>query len=281
MSWSGSDPGSGIASWDVFVSEDGGPFRLWQNDAVETSATFFGEWGKTLRLLEHGARPGRQRRGGSARRPMRATVADCGPYDLAVTRIVAPKVVTLTRRKPAPSQARQGQDPEPQRDAPRRSRASRCCATLVDLEVVSARRAAPIRRQFCSPAIRRRSGPITLGSKKKLNVAYAVTFGCAGDPAKSTGARSRTRGLRAPRRDRPVGARRSGRLSRSTTRVHAPSAPPGIVVPYPDGSIKDKGCGRRSPTRPSAPPCSSTSWTSASGVPSEHRHPDLHAAHAS
>ncbi|MCA9261346.1 MAG: hypothetical protein KDA61_19155, partial [Planctomycetales bacterium] len=52
VSWSGADdagisPGSGIAFFDVFVSENGGPFSRWQTRTSETSATFEGQTGNT------------------------------------------------------------------------------------------------------------------------------------------------------------------------------------------------------------------------------------------
>ncbi len=49
VSWSGTDDahGSGIASYNVFASEDGGPFVLWQADTTLTSATFNGDAGHT------------------------------------------------------------------------------------------------------------------------------------------------------------------------------------------------------------------------------------------
>ncbi len=49
VSWSGQGDahGSGIASYNVFASEDGGPFVLWQADTTQTSATFNGEAGNT------------------------------------------------------------------------------------------------------------------------------------------------------------------------------------------------------------------------------------------
>ncbi|MGO9465132.1 MAG: Ig-like domain-containing protein, partial [Isosphaeraceae bacterium] len=42
VSWSGTDDpgGSGIAFYDVYVSNDGGPFTLWQSDTVSTSASY-------------------------------------------------------------------------------------------------------------------------------------------------------------------------------------------------------------------------------------------------
>jgi hypothetical protein len=43
VSWSGDDPnGSGIATYDVYVSEDGGPFVLWQAAVTATMATYTG-----------------------------------------------------------------------------------------------------------------------------------------------------------------------------------------------------------------------------------------------
>ncbi len=46
VSWSGSDNGSGIASYDIFVSTDGGQFVLWKDNITDTSATYTGEVGR-------------------------------------------------------------------------------------------------------------------------------------------------------------------------------------------------------------------------------------------
>jgi hypothetical protein len=52
VNWSGSDgSGSGIASYDVYVSTDGGPYELWQDDVAATSATFTGEHNRTYRFF--------------------------------------------------------------------------------------------------------------------------------------------------------------------------------------------------------------------------------------
>ncbi|NUQ65836.1 MAG: hypothetical protein HUU20_25520, partial [Pirellulales bacterium] len=48
VSWAGSDDapaGSGIATYQVFVSDNGGPFNLWQPPTTETSTQFTGEKG--------------------------------------------------------------------------------------------------------------------------------------------------------------------------------------------------------------------------------------------
>lgn len=48
VSWSGSDGnGSGIASYDVYVSDEGGLFTLWQSDTTQTSAVYTGQPGHT------------------------------------------------------------------------------------------------------------------------------------------------------------------------------------------------------------------------------------------
>lgn len=48
VSWSGSDDGgSGVAAYDLFVSDNGGAFELWLAGTTETSATFVGTPGHT------------------------------------------------------------------------------------------------------------------------------------------------------------------------------------------------------------------------------------------
>lgn len=52
VSWSGADAtgGSGIASFDVFVSRDNAAYQLWQVAATTTNATFTGQPGSTYRF---------------------------------------------------------------------------------------------------------------------------------------------------------------------------------------------------------------------------------------
>jgi hypothetical protein len=49
VNWSGSDEtgGSGIATYDVYVSDDNGPITLWQSATTQTSAIFTGQDGHT------------------------------------------------------------------------------------------------------------------------------------------------------------------------------------------------------------------------------------------
>jgi RHS repeat-associated protein len=47
VTWTGEDQGSGVATYDIYVSENGGDFELWLDDTTETSATYTGEIDKT------------------------------------------------------------------------------------------------------------------------------------------------------------------------------------------------------------------------------------------
>jgi hypothetical protein len=57
VKWSGADDagGSGLASFDVFVSENDGPYALWQTATTQTSATFTGMAGHTYRFYSRAA----------------------------------------------------------------------------------------------------------------------------------------------------------------------------------------------------------------------------------
>jgi hypothetical protein len=47
VSWSGSDTGSGIATYDIYVSVNGGQYTPWQTNTTATSATYTGQTGST------------------------------------------------------------------------------------------------------------------------------------------------------------------------------------------------------------------------------------------
>ncbi|MFO0805191.1 MAG: CARDB domain-containing protein [Gemmataceae bacterium] len=47
VSWSGTDSGSGIATYDVYVSDNGGAFTRWLSATTQTTATFTGSNGHT------------------------------------------------------------------------------------------------------------------------------------------------------------------------------------------------------------------------------------------
>jgi protocatechuate 3,4-dioxygenase beta subunit len=47
VQWSGADAGSGVASYELYVSIDGGPFTAWLDDTTQTSGTYPGTVGHT------------------------------------------------------------------------------------------------------------------------------------------------------------------------------------------------------------------------------------------
>lgn len=51
VSWAGTDSGSGIASYNIYTSTNGGAFTLWQSAVSTTSATFTGTVGNTYGFL--------------------------------------------------------------------------------------------------------------------------------------------------------------------------------------------------------------------------------------
>jgi RHS repeat-associated protein len=50
VSWFGSDPSSGIAVYDIYVSVNGGQYTAWQSNTTATSATYTGQAGSTYRF---------------------------------------------------------------------------------------------------------------------------------------------------------------------------------------------------------------------------------------
>ena len=51
VSWSGTDVGSGIGTYNIYVSINGGPFAAWQQNTTATSVTYTGTVGQTYGFL--------------------------------------------------------------------------------------------------------------------------------------------------------------------------------------------------------------------------------------
>jgi hypothetical protein len=47
VQWTGTDTESGIKDFTIYVSDNGGPFTIWQQNIISTSATFAGQPGHT------------------------------------------------------------------------------------------------------------------------------------------------------------------------------------------------------------------------------------------
>ena len=51
VAWSGTDSaGPGISAYDIYVSDDGGPYSLWQDETTATSAKYTGQVGHTYQF---------------------------------------------------------------------------------------------------------------------------------------------------------------------------------------------------------------------------------------
>lgn len=84
-----------------------------------------------------------------------------------------------------------------------------------------------------------KSLPLTLGSKKQLNVVFDVVFDCAVDVAKGSGHEDFS--VSAAVDQAPLGGTDAHSLDDSCPRTVSPS----IKDPFPDGKIKEKGCGTK------------------------------------
>jgi RHS repeat-associated protein len=84
--WSGSDgKGSGIASYNVYVSNNGGAYVLWQSDTTKTSAIYAGQIGHTYRFYSVAT--------------SNIGLVQPTPATAQATTMVAPPLVTLTKVK--------------------------------------------------------------------------------------------------------------------------------------------------------------------------------------
>jgi hypothetical protein len=164
-------------------------------------------------------------------------------HDLAVTQIVAPKVVTLTSRSPSKTLPvnvkiqNRGPYPETIQDAA----ALDSLITLTAESLGSCANATPVLRQG-KP---QRSFPITLKPKALLTVFYDLTLDCPNDPAKSTA------------RDPDHSDYRYRAVVNHTALDGTDDSdpfddvcprnvtPPYVLAPYPNQTIKDRGCGSK------------------------------------
>ncbi len=268
VTWSGSDAGSGIASYDVFVSTDGGPFTLWRQATAATSATYVGEWGRSYAFASIARDHAGNVEDGAPAPEASALVADCGPFDLAVTRIVAPKVVTLTARKPV-VRKRIKVEIQNRSAATQTIPSLEALRKLADLDLRALASSCPDPTPILLAGKPQKKRPITLKSKKKLTVVYDVLFGCAVDPAKS---RARDPGHETSSSTRSsTSARSAARMpSRSTTSARARSRRRRSWSRTRTARSRTRAAARRRRTGPSEIRCAWTSPTS--GRSSRARH---------
>jgi hypothetical protein len=162
-------------------------------------------------------------------------VPDCGPHDLAVIGMKMPKKIKLARTRPTAKRLakitiqNRGVTPLVIEDA----------ETLRDLVSLSVE---PL--GTCAPATvmllerkPQKPFPIVLASKKKLNVIFDVVFECIHDAASGKGHEDYR--LRAEVHQEAIGGDDAHPLDDICPREVSPP----ILDPYPNGKIKEKGCG--------------------------------------
>jgi YVTN family beta-propeller protein len=164
-------------------------------------------------------------------------------HDLAITEIVPPKLVTLKRggmTKTVPVKVTI-------QNRSRHSEVIQNSGVLADLVTLSVTSLGPCTapQPVLNPARLSRPFPISIPSKGNLSLYYDVAFTCANDPVQST-TRDPGHGdytfSGAVRHTAIDGEEDDHRFDDACPRD---VAPPGITDPFPDGNIKDKGCGTR------------------------------------
>jgi hypothetical protein len=233
VQWAGNDGGAGIRDFTIFVSENGGAFAPWLSNTTATSDTFPATCGKTYGFYSVATDQAGNVEAAPAQADRTATFI-CGTRDMAVVQINAPTTVTLTTKQPQPTIRvtvqiqNRGAQPETIGDLA-------ALGALVTLQMPSLG-ACPAPVPTLAPAAKQKV-PRTLKSKQKLDVVFEATLSCANNAAKGAG-------------------REDYRLIAT---VHTPGGdahpdddvcprsvtPPFVVDPFPDGSIKDKGCGEK------------------------------------
>jgi hypothetical protein len=160
------------------------------------------------------------------------------PHDLAVAKMKAPKRITLSEKTPSATKPLKLtiQNRSPHDEIIANPDALRGMMTVL-VDSLPPEECPDAPAVLVLPA----AFPITLPPKGKLNLTYNLTFDCANDPLAS--------GETTPHGDFRVsvtvshGAIGSESDSHPADDVCPHAALPGQLDPYPDGRVKDKGCG--------------------------------------
>jgi len=166
-----------------------------------------------------------------------------GIYDLAVTKITAPSSITLTARTPV--QTKQVKV-ELQNRSPHSDTVpdSSVLQNLVSLTVQSVGTACP----DIQPVLHASRLPLVVQPKKKVTVVFDVTFDCANDPSKSSTKDPGHEDFRYLATVNHAALDGQADIDPNDDICPRDMAPSGID-PYPDGTIKDSGCGNKRPDR--------------------------------
>jgi hypothetical protein len=242
VAWSGSDPDAGIAGYDVFVSENEGPFTAFVVGTTDTTAMFTGQVGKSYGFYSVARDLAGNVEAVPAAADTTTIVSGGATHDLALTKLVVPKKVGLSTKAPAKT-VKVKVEVQNRSAHPETIPDLATLAALVKLEGTSLGGClAPV------PVLaHKKKLPAVLKTKAKLAVVFTVGFDCANDPAKTTAkdpghddytwtARVRHAALDGNADTHPA----DDGCPRSVT-------PPAEIDPNPNGKIKDKGCGAKKP----------------------------------
>jgi len=238
VTWSGSDQGTGVAGYEIAASENGGPFTpALASDA--TSGVFTGKWGAHYVFRSVATDLAGNVQDAPSAPGAEVTIPDCGPHDLAVIAVKMPAKIKHPKARPTVKKLakviiqNRGVTPILIEDAER-------LRELVTLTVE------PL--GACGPALvtlvegkPQKPFPIVIASKKKHAVIFGVVFECVGDPA--TGKGHEDYRLQAQVHQTALGGEDAHPLDDVCPRTVAPP----IVDPFPNGKIKEKGCGGKGP----------------------------------
>jgi len=240
--WSGTDAGSGAASYSVYVSENGGAFAALVLDTADTSAPLIAEVGKTYAFYSVARDAAGNLEATPATPDVVRPVVDCSSNDLAIVKIGAPKKVPLTAKKPSKTALVtvkvQNRSPHAETIADPST-----FAKLVRVEVDSLG-TCPAPAAVLNAAKLPKKFPVTVKSKGMLGVPFAVTLDCANDPTKGAGHEDYSLSARVDHT--PLG---SGDAHPDDDVCPRTVPPGGVIDPFPNGKIVDKGCGAKKPDK--------------------------------
>ncbi len=234
VTWSGNDVGAGIGAFEIAVSEDGGPFAPWLATAA-TGGTFHGAWGKSYAFRSVATDLAGNVESAPAAASQPIALGNCGPHDLAITKITPTKKVKLGVTHPALRSLVkveiQNRSAKPQTIDDDAS-----LARLVTLSAHSLGNC-PDPTVALHVGKPQKALPLTLKSKGKLSVVFDAIVECVNDAAAGPGHEDFS--LSATVEETSLGDTDAHALDDTCPRI----VDPPIKDPFPDGKIAEKGCG--------------------------------------
>ncbi|HEY2389177.1 MAG TPA: MBG domain-containing protein [Candidatus Binatia bacterium] len=244
--WSRTDGESDPVTYSVYVSENHGGYVPLVLDTTSTSAPFSGTLGNTYDFYSLEKDQAANQEQPPATPDIEYVIAPCdadAANDLALLKIAAPKTVTLSAKTPAKlvrvKVSLQNRAPHPE-TVPDLATLGK----LVHLNVGSNGVTCTAPAAIMLPGKPQKKLPLILKSKGKLQVLFDVPLDCANDAAKGAGHDDYR--LFADVSHSALG---SGDAHPADDACPRTVTPPSEVDQFPNGKIKDKGCGAKLPDK--------------------------------